>query len=228
MNVYSQRFFRHSNILSYQILSEQVDKFIISHKKSGDNSLKHKNKKLIFPLHSFLFFFAVTVFSPKGIGALTVLSALIHELGHIFAAKICSVGIERVTVYPFGADIRLRPSLRSYKTDLIIALSGPICNLILAYVGKSLSFSDTFIICNLILASVNLLPIQGLDGGTALSAMLHLVFSEDICQTVLRKASFLCLFVIWMLSVFLLLSENGDPSLFIIVCALFASIFLKK
>ena len=104
---------------------------------------------------------------------LPLLSALLHELGHYAAARALGVGVERITVYPFGADMELTPGLRSYGTDLIIAGAGAAVNLLLAAAGYGMGNGE-LIMSNLLLAGVNLLPIAGLDGGAILIALAGL------------------------------------------------------
>ena len=94
---------------------------------------------------------------------LTLGSALLHEIGHLTAARLTHVPIAAVTVYPFGADIRLAPGLRSYRTDALIALAGAAANLLLAGVGALIGGAAGLFLtpCNLTLAGLNLLPIDG-------------------------------------------------------------------
>ena len=87
--------------------------------------LRNKNGrgrgKIRIPWYSVLFWLLPIVWEPRGELLLPLVSALLHELGHYGAAYALGVGVERITVYPFGADMRLSSALRSYRTDLLIA-----------------------------------------------------------------------------------------------------------
>ena len=155
---------------------------------------------------------------------LTVISALFHEIGHYGAACALGVRVEQITVYPFGADMRLSPGLRSYRVDLLIAAAGAAVNLLLAGVGYWLK-NGSLIACNLLLAGVNLLPIKGLDGGAILLALTELGGGRG--DRLVRITSFFCVFLLWLAAVYILLIVDGDPSLFVLACGLFVSIFLR-
>jgi len=157
--------------------------------------------------------------------AMTLVSALLHELGHYAAARLFGVAVERITVYPFGADMRLSGRLRSYGTDIAIAAAGAAVNLLLAAVGFSLG-REAFVAANLLLAFINLLPIEGLDGGVILRAAAEGMGRRG--DRFLAVTSFICLLFLWMAAVYILLVTDGDPSLFVLSCGLFVSVFLQR
>lgn len=157
-----------------------------------------------------------------------MLSAFFHEMGHYVAAQLAGVAVERITVYPFGADMVLSSPLRSYKKDIMIAAAGAGVNLLLACGTRMAGGDSFFVACNLGLAVMNLLPIRGLDGGVILSALCSRIFSPWCAERAIKATSFLCLFFLWIVAVYLLLVLQGDPSLFVIVCALFVSAFLPR
>lgn len=109
--------------------------------------------------------------------ALVILSALAHELGHIFAMKALGYNIRRLDILPMGALI-VCPEGIPYRDDGIIALAGPFVSLACA-LGFWLCF---FIngweyalyggVINLTLGLFNLMPIRKLDGGKALYCFL--------------------------------------------------------
>lgn len=145
-------------------------------------------------------------------------------------AWLCRVRVERVVIYPFGADMSLAAPNRSYGKDALIAFSGAAVNLLLAwggylYGGKTGEF---LILCNLALAGMNLLPIGGLDGGMILTSLCSERMLPDTAERVLKVTSFFCLFFLYLSAVYILMILDGDPSLFVIVCFLFASIFLRR
>lgn len=183
-----------------------------------------KNKKIKFTFHpSAAVFFLLILISSARLGAITLISALLHELGHIAAAKLTSAEIERITVYPFGADMRIRGG-SSYLTDIIIALSGPLVNLLFFVIAVRLPLSTPAALCNLVLCAVNLLPVKGLDGGVILRSLLRLVFPVGTADILTHVSTVSVLFISWLFSVYLLFCESYEPSLFIIVCFLFFSV----
>lgn len=193
--------------------------------------------KVSLPFPSLLFLFFLLLCDRSYPMLLTLLCALLHELGHLWAARLCRVRIKRMVIYPLGADLLLDEEGRSYGKDAFIALAGAGVNLCLAGVGALFGggsgglfdgrAGEYLVGCNLFLAAMNLLPIEGLDGGMVLSSLCSLFCSPRTLRRILRISSFLCLFALYLLGVYFLLLYDGDPSLFLIVCFLFASLFLS-
>ncbi len=190
--------------------------------------MKHKTKKFIIHPTTTVFLIILSLSGAGYEGAVTLFCALMHELGHYLAARLCKESPDRIIIYPFGADMVFSSGLRSYKKDIFIAFCGPAVNIILIPIGIRLGFGGFFAACNLSLAFMNLLPIRGLDGGVILEGLLLGIFAPNTAKNILLFSTFSVLFFAYMVSVYLLFSPSGDPSLFVIVCALFASSFLKS
>jgi Zn-dependent protease len=191
--------------------------------------LHHKkirqNRKIRIPFYTVLFYALLILQNGGSNTAISLGSALLHELGHGSAALALGVEVERVTLYPFGADMILSARLRSYGTDAAIAAAGAAVNLLLALLGAVLRW-PMLIACNLVLAFLNLLPIEGLDGGVLFLTLMH---RHGIAgKTALKISSFFCLFFLWMAAVYILMVGEGDPSLFVLACGLFISVFLRR
>lgn len=138
--------------------------------------------------------------------------------------------ITGMTLYPFGADIRLDSPLRSYRKDFFISSAGIAVNLALAAISRAIPAGEVgraLIYVNLTLAAANIVPIDGLDGGGMLRAVMSLVFSPVAAARVLRFTSFAGLLIMWGASVYIFFVKNGNPSLFVISCTLFACLYLK-
>ncbi len=162
-----------------------------------------------------------------------LLAAAIHELGHILAAKLSKVSLHEMKLGIFGASLSLSDTTLSYKKESFIALSGPLANI--ACVVLSLLFFETenaflelFISASLFLGTLNLLPILDFDGGRILFCLLSYKFSLYTAQLVLKILSFILIFTLWMLSVYLLLKLSSTLSLFIFSLSLFAKLFISK
>lgn len=92
-----------------------------------------------------------------------LLFSALHELGHIVAFYLLGAKIERLTLSCCGAALRYKSCL-SPHSEAIAALAGPAVNLALYAV-----FNDEV---NLLLFSLNMLPVFPLDGGRAVKAVL--------------------------------------------------------
>ncbi len=163
-------------------------------------------------------------------------AAFLHELGHIFAARARKVELKNFDVGIFGARLTIGGSICSYADEMIVCASGPLVNLILAGIcifatlayGIDCDAFELFIISSLCLGILNLLPIRSFDGGRILGAALSQAFNERIADTAVTALSFLSLFILWCISLYLILRTSASLSLFVFSISLFANIFIEK
>lgn len=135
---------------------------------------------------------------------LLVASALVHELGHVFAIKTLGCRARRIDVLPMGALI-VCPEGLSYRDETVIALSGPMFSLaasliaICAYALSKNVYLFFFSFINLFLAVFNLLPVKRSDGGKALFCLLmhgNKENAERICLTASKCSKLLLVLLI--------------------------------
>ena len=142
-------------------------------------------------------------------GAAELFSALIfHEAAHIAALRVC--GARLVSLSPSGIGLRIRYAGASLspRARLAIALSGAAANLALAIASAALG-AFFFAAVNLVLAIFNLLPIEGLDGGEALSVILS--DGAGYRAHILRSVSTASAAALWMFSIFIQLRVAPSP-----------------
>ena len=161
-----------------------------------------------------------------------LIAAAFHEIGHIIAAKICNIPLGELKLGIFGAALTPKTLLCSYKKEIILCIAGPLVNLTLAIIlfplfnyGKFLSL---FISASLFLGTLNLLPIYDFDGGRILYCLLSSKLSVEASTKILKTVSFVLIFMLWCLSVYLLLRLSSSISLFVFSISLFAKIFLSQ
>ncbi|MDO3681728.1 site-2 protease family protein [Paenibacillus ehimensis] len=106
---------------------------------------------------------------------------LIHELGHVAAARSFGWRIREVQLLPFGGVASLEdPGGVPAVQDLVVALAGPLQNVWMMAVGSFLTavglFSEPwgsyFVQANLLIALFNLLPVLPLDGGKVMQVLV--------------------------------------------------------
>lgn len=144
-------------------------------------------------------------------------ACLLHECGHLAVMALFHQPVRRVAVCGLGILICPGESLSAYGKDLIVLLSGPLVNLLVALGAWSIG---AFEICSmhLSLGLFNLLPYPQLDGGAALYAWLCAMgFSPHVAGRIQTLAAFLCSLAL----VFLLLWNHVvQLSLYCMLCYL--------
>lgn len=121
------------------------------------------------------------------LGALTVASLLLHECGHLLAARILGVKVREMGVCLRGPYIR-RESARTPLDEATIAMSGPMMNaLISAALWTVPGVGHWLAIYNLVLFISNLLPLPGSDGKRIFTAWTQAVMGGNPAVAVAKK-----------------------------------------
>ncbi len=116
----------------------------------------------------------------QGYVAMYFLAVLLHELAHYYVARKLFYRCYRVELSVFGAVLYGEFDCVSRRDNALIALAGPVCNLVLCFCCFGLwwvcpsayPITDGFFEANLSMAAVNLLPFYPLDGGRLVIAIL--------------------------------------------------------
>ncbi len=157
----------------------------------------------------------------------------VHELGHIVASRALGIRLKSAELSMLGARLETACD-PSYSDELILALGGPL----FGFLGAAAvafpaikhasapfcaNFLLPFFVISLCLNIFNLIPISIFDGGRILKCLLCRRFSLDFAENILNACTFLSLFSLWLLAVYMLLkSATGLPML------VFSSIFFAK
>jgi Zn-dependent protease len=133
----------------------------------------------------FITIWAYAYLAPLPFAIGIVLMILIHELGHVFAAKIKGLPVSAPVFIPFlGALITMKKNPTDAATEAFIGIGGPILGTVGGVAAFVLGvFTDSPVIVSVAYAAFylnlfNLLPIHPLDGGrisTAITRWLWIV-----------------------------------------------------
>jgi Zn-dependent protease len=175
-----------------------------------------------------------------------LIAVLFHGLGHLIAAALCGVPLDRLSLSHTGLRLLTRDTVfPSYRAEAVIALGGPVGNLlgntlliVLSHLPVPPSADAFFVALNaqvlplsLHLALWNLLPIEGFDGGRILQCLLNLAQNKNlspcVAEQLVTASSCFCLLLLWFLSVYLLLHGSGALSLYLFCVELFISLIRK-
>jgi stage IV sporulation protein FB len=130
---------------------------------------------------------------------------VLHELGHALAARRYGVRTSEIVLYPIGGVARLE-RLPSGKAELVIAIAGPVVNLVLAaLLWGGLRLTDArapglsedlltaapvawqLLAANLTLFFFNLIPAFPMDGGRILRAALSIFLGQTRATTIAAR-----------------------------------------
>lgn len=148
---------------------------------------------------------------------LTALSLSVHEAAHWIAARNLKLSVSRLTVYPFGAVMRLDSLTLFDGAEAIVAAAGPIGSLTVSgmmtlfesAVGEQ-PWTGELMRINLLIALLNLLPAYPLDGGRIFRSLLLRTVSERTAKRLLL--AFTGLIALVLLSAGVVLTLRGAPN----------------
>ena len=110
-------------------------------------------------------------------------SIILHEIGHLFMAKILKININRVKFKIIGISAEFENEVEEkYIRKIFVLLMGPFMNSLIGsslLLVKEFTYREEIIYINLILFLFNLLPIIPLDGGKIIFYMLNLKYNFE-------------------------------------------------
>lgn len=161
-------------------------------------------------------------------GVLVTLSlftlVLLHELGHSLAAMGFGIPVKDIVLLPIGGVARLERMPEKPLQELIVALAGPLVNVILAalllpaVIGLNILQGTPFVfglnepglqgllsfllIANVSLAIFNMIPAFPLDGGRVFRAILGFFTSYDRATKIAVQVGRLMAFALGLYAIF--------------------------
>ncbi len=133
---------------------------------------------------------------------------VLHEFGHAVAAQYYNITVREILLLPIGGLARLTSFPKKPTQELVIALAGPLVNLVTAtalglllllrssstseglplsggsFLALSLDLMVDLVRMNIFLALFNLIPAFPMDGGRVLRALLGYVVSFESATSV--------------------------------------------
>lgn len=187
-------------------------------------------KVKIHPLFLFTILFCA-VFGGLMATLICLVTALLHESGHIFCAAKMGFECTEVKIMPYGASAVYEIDGIRPRDELKLALAGPFVNACICvalaglwwFLPESYAYTDTVMGANLAMLLVNLLPAYPLDGGRALGCVLRRFLSKRAANILLKISAALC--AAGLTAAFFLSGYN--PTLIVMAVFLTVSMFEK-
>lgn len=160
---------------------------------------------------------------------------LLHEFGHVFAARGYGIRTPDITLLPIGGVARLERMPRKPTHELVVAICGPLVNVAIAgaiwlalgikvamtsdlHFGQAGHFWENLMRWNLIMVAFNLIPAFPMDGGRVLRAFLAM-FADYGKAT--RWAATIGQGIALSVALWMLLSKEFHPVLLLIAFFIF-------
>lgn len=156
----------------------------------------------------------------------TILAALLHECGHLAAARLLKIPIGELRLDLLGARLRVTGKPLGYGDDFLLSAAGPLFSFLASLAAAPLwgthPFFRIFSCVSLLLGGLNLLPLPSFDGGRMLEDTLGALFPVRSSGALAGgiEVGFLALF--FSSASYLLLRSGSGISLFCFSVGLFS------
>ena len=181
--------------------------------------------------------------------------ALLHEAGHIVAARRRGIRIKEIRFDVSGMRICTEECAGSYTDEFVLCMSGPLVNVIIIAVGagvfwhKNMDVSAIasaiedfaqckagsyygalgfFMICSVIQGGLNLLPIKTFDGGRMLFCLCAMAFGSRTAERVIGVTSAFCMLAIWTVALYLMIRVDAGLSIYTFAACVFLGTLRDK
>ena len=173
-----------------------------------------------------LFFAGMIITDQSGICIAAIAAALVHEAGHLLAARWMHIALSGVRVELFGARIAIGSGAVSYGQEWVLCAAGPFASLLLAAavapLGRSSEFFLALAYASLLLGGLNLLPIRSFDGGRMTEVLLCRFLGTRAAFLTVNALTAAMLFLLWATAAYFLLRSGGGFSFFCFALGLLA------
>lgn len=150
----------------------------------GEGAIIKLTKHVYVHFTFFLVLALAFLFDIIQIVAFAFLTAMAHELCHLFSALLLGERPVRITVMPYGCRLSMY-TIESGIHEVLIALAGPLFNLVMFLIFRTGPLAQM----NLAMFIVNMLPALPLDGGRVAAVIAARLFGPFRAVGIMRNIS---------------------------------------
>ena len=149
-------------------------------------------------------------------------AVVIHELGHIFAARLVRVPLVSVGQKLTGLSLVFDFSHVGFFAEEFVHSGGAVFGIISAFAAALTNARSLYAFTgiSLTLAAVNLLPLSSFDGGAILSSILSAFFLPDTVWRITKTVSAVTLVILWTSVLWTELRVGANLGLIVFVCGI--------
>ena len=205
-------------------------------------------KKVRLGVGAVMMFAATLISDSVMIVAVYLLAALLHELGHIIAAKVLKIEIKEIRFGFSGVRIVTDGHLTSYKNEALLAMAGPAVNMVAfslvlllfhssgAGIEEAIYATEEFMsapnfdprnigaffaLSSVLQAALNLLPVKTFDGGRILYCFMAQFAGERISERIIEITTMLSCMILWTVALYLMLRVGGGLGIYVFAACIF-------
>ena len=125
-------------------------------------------------------------------------AVLLHEAGHLAAARLLGIPCRRGSGVIGGLRLTFDFSRAGYWREAAVHGAGPAAGILGGFLAARIPGWEVFGGVSFVLAALNLLPCEGLDGGGILLCLLHLTPLGIRAESIARAVSHLACAAFWL------------------------------
>ena len=171
-----------------------------------------KNCRVSVNFYFFALICAAAFFDRSGVMQWGLLAALLHECGHL-AAMLLIPGQSpgKISITPFGMKIENSPLSEFARGNSVVLAAGSVVNLLSAAV--TFGIQPDFAAVSLVLGMMNLLPVEGMDGGGLLRNIIEGFLPPSSAGRVMNYVTWTTLGAMFLLGLYVLIATGYNISL---------------